>query len=143
MRESGLPTGDCDLGGFGEEEKDGGEDQEGQPEEDADLSEDRDPEMDLEGESMESEEARKPKVASCPREPTKQERMEHEITHLPYRSWCPHCVRGKAKEEAHNRRNSEEDREGRVLSISMDYCYYCGDSAESEKGPAVCEILSG
>ena len=64
MRESGLLTGDCDLGGFGEEEKDGGEDQEEQPEEDADLSGGRDFEMDSEGESVESEEARKPKVAS-------------------------------------------------------------------------------
>ena len=123
MRESGLPTGDCDLGGFGEEEKDGGEDQEGQPEEDADLSAGQALEVESsEGEGIDSEDARKPNVASCPREPIRQERMEHEITHLPYRSWCPHCVRGKAKEEAHNRRNSEEDREGRVLSISMDYC---------------------
>ena len=31
----------------------------------------------------------------APREPTEEERMRHEATHLPYRSWCVHCVRGR------------------------------------------------
>ena len=35
-----------------------------------------------------------------PREPSKEEREEHEKTHLPFRNWCQHCVRGRGKEEA-------------------------------------------
>ena len=27
-----------------------------------------------------------------PRQPTKAEVARHNLTHLPYRSWCPHCL---------------------------------------------------
>ena len=27
-----------------------------------------------------------------PRQPSEQEREEHEMTHLPFRSWCRHCI---------------------------------------------------
>ena len=33
-----------------------------------------------------------------PSMPSKAEREEHEKTHLPYRSWCRHCVLGRGKE---------------------------------------------
>ena len=35
-----------------------------------------------------------------PKEPTKEEMEEHEKTHMPFRSWSRHCVRGRVKEEA-------------------------------------------
>ena len=41
------------------------------------------------------EEVRKPKPAVRPYTPTKAEVYEHEVTHLPYRTWCKHCVRGR------------------------------------------------
>ena len=28
---------------------------------------------------------------------------EHELTHLPFRNWCRHCVRGRGKEFPHRR----------------------------------------
>ena len=30
-----------------------------------------------------------------PRQPSLQEKEEHEMTHLPFRSWCTHCIGGK------------------------------------------------
>ena len=33
-----------------------------------------------------------------PKLPSKTEVEEHNITHLPFRSWCRHCVRGRGKE---------------------------------------------
>ena len=33
--------------------------------------------------------------------PTEAEYEEHMISHYPFRSWCPHCVRGKANAAAH------------------------------------------
>ena len=36
-----------------------------------------------------------------PREPLKEERTQHEITHLPHRSWCRHCVRRRGKQMPH------------------------------------------
>ena len=31
---------------------------------------------------------------AAPRGPTAEERREHELTHLPFRSWCRHCIMG-------------------------------------------------
>ena len=72
-----------------------------------------------------SEEAEAPNVRRAPKGPTAREREEHEATHLPYRSWCQHCVRGRAPNRPHRgARNEEEEREGqKVPKISMDYFF--------------------
>ena len=54
-------------------------------------------------------------------EPSKRERLEHELTHLPYRSWCRHCVRGRGKNDAHRKMDAEASHE--VPHVSMDYCF--------------------
>ena len=36
-----------------------------------------------------------------PRLPTQAEVDDHNITHMPYRNWCPHCVRGRGKDLDH------------------------------------------
>ena len=41
------------------------------------------------------EEVRKPKPAARPYTPTRAEIYEHKVTHLPYMSWCRHCVHGR------------------------------------------------
>ena len=55
----------------------------------------------------EQQEARKAKGIPAPRQPTEQERMEHELTHLPYRSWCPLCVQGKGRADNHPKQHSK------------------------------------
>ena len=30
---------------------------------------------------------------------TEGERIEHEMTHLPFRSWCGRCIKGRGREE--------------------------------------------
>ena len=42
---------------------------------------------------------------------------EHNVTHLPHRSWCPVCVKARGKEEAHKKVREH----GEVRTISMDY----------------------
>ena len=49
---------------------------------------------------------------------------EHEVTHIPYRSWCPACVAGRGRSYSHN----HEGRDSTVPVISADYLYF------SEKG---------
>ena len=44
---------------------------------------------------------RKVKKLPDPKAPTKDEREEHEKTHLPYRSWCKHCIKGRGKQLPH------------------------------------------
>ena len=51
----------------------------------------------------ESEEARKPNTKKLPPQATPEEIDRHNVTHLPFRSWCEHCVRGKAADDDHKR----------------------------------------
>ena len=59
----------------------------------------------------------KPKHCLDPNEPTEQQRAQHNLTHLPYRSWCEHCVRAKGKERQ-SKRNTD-----RQLVIQIDYSF--------------------
>ena len=36
-----------------------------------------------------------------PRLPTEEEVAHHELTHLPYRNWCPVCVKARGKDLDH------------------------------------------
>ena len=51
---------------------------------------------------------RSPKKVQDPRVPTQAEVYEHNMTHLPYRSWCAHCVRGRGEAHPHNKSGDEE-----------------------------------
>ena len=61
--------------------------------------------------------ARRPKGLPAPGEPTLTERREHELTHLPFRSWCPTCVRAKSKQN-HSRTLKTKQR-----VIQLDYAF--------------------
>ena len=56
--------------------------------------------------------------------PSKEEVDAHNRTHLPYRSWCPHCVRGKARRRNH-RRKRRKVKDG-IPVISIDYTWMKG-----------------
>ena len=60
-----------------------------------------------------------------PRLPSRWEVQEHELTHIPYRSWCVHCVRGAERSDAHRRRarQDEEEREQHMTTWSIDYAF--------------------
>ena len=42
-----------------------------------------------------------PKGLPSPSLPSKAEVEHHNLTHLPYRSWCPFCVAARRKNNAH------------------------------------------
>ena len=60
-----------------------------------------------------------------PREPSKEEREEHEKTHLPFRNWCRHCVRGRGKEEACRDAKRDQD----VAEVHLDFMFM-GDEGD-------------
>ena len=64
-----------------------------------------------------------------PGQPTPAERAEHNLTHIPYRPWCKHCVRGKAKGRP-SRRLRATDAESICPRIRFDYCMI-SDRSES------------
>ena len=63
-----------------------------------------------------------------PQKPSRGEVEEHNKHHLPYRSWCRHCVRGRGVEEAH-RRQAEEPR---MPEIHLDFMFI-GEGGEDRK----------
>ena len=52
--------------------------------------------------------------------PSRAEVREHDLTHLPYRNLCPHCIKGKGREMGHQRRSRDE--EG-LTEYHLDYCF--------------------
>ena len=54
-----------------------------------------------------------PKMAS------EDERREHELTHLPFRAWCAHCIKGKGREDPHRSWETVNTKP----KVSWDYMY--------------------
>ena len=73
-------------------------------------------------------------------EPTREEIEEHNIDHARFRSWCPHCVRGRAKSFPHRHDKGKKIRE--VPKISIDYGFIddSKDKNEEEKGMPILVI---
>ena len=59
--------------------------------------------------------------------PSPEEVAIHNKTHIPYRSWCPHCVRGRAMNDPHPKL---VDREREVTTISIDFMYMTESQGE-------------
>ena len=66
------------------------------------------------------QEAQSPKTLTSPITPTQKEIDEHYINHLPYRSWCPCCVMGRANEDPHRKVN-EESKQSQIPTIGIDF----------------------
>ena len=84
--------------------------------------------IDLEVEA-ESEEAREPKTLRDPGAPTELEIGQHNVTHLPFRAWCPSCVEGKARDRM--RKKQEDSGEKRIPEVVFDYAFM-GAEGEDE-----------
>ena len=66
-----------------------------------------------------------------PKAPTAAQIAAHNITHLPYRSWCPHCVAARRPNSQHFRASSNSVRADPLLVA--DYCFcllYTSDAAD-------------
>ncbi|CAE7248770.1 GIP [Symbiodinium sp. CCMP2592] len=72
-----------------------------------------------------------------PQEPTEEERAYHNLTHLPYQPWCPHCVAMKAREDNHKKGLSKpsSSTDSAKPVISFQFCYT--STTGSEEPPAV------
>ena len=61
------------------------------------------------------------KLMSSPSAPSRQEMLEHSLTHFPFRSWCFHCVRGKCKSSKHSSTGGTE--ESAIPVVGFDYAF--------------------
>ena len=70
--------------------------------------------------------------------PSQEEVDRHELTHLPFRSWCQHCVFGRAKNDPHfASKGPESEGVSDISTVSLDYMYL------DEKGNVREEIVEG
>jgi hypothetical protein len=67
-----------------------------------------------------TDEAKTAKTLKAPYEPTEAERQLHNLTHLPYRNWCKHCVSGKSPDSAHK----ATDHHTTLNLVQFDYKYF-------------------
>eukprot|EP00435_Cladocopium_sp_Y103_P020287 s1005_g4.t4 len=71
----------------------------------------------FESDDEEHQPAVKAKAATTPYTPTPQEVQEHNLTHLPYRNWCPICVQGRGRATNHPTQKSKQP------VIQVDFAY--------------------
>ncbi len=73
-----------------------------------------------------------------PEQPSKAEVREHNLTHVPYMSWCHHCIRGRAVNDQHQKKREEEkerEREQHALTtVAIDYAYLNHSNDETTEG---------
>ena len=70
--------------------------------------------------------ARRPKGLKQAGEPTLTERLEHELTHLPFKPWCEVCVRAKSKQSKSRRLSLKQP------VLQMDFSFL-GDKTGGEQ----------
>ena len=91
---------------------------------------------------QEGDEGRAPKAARDPKQPTKVEVEEHNLTHVPFRTWCKFCIWGKACDRQHRRREDEGEAENSVVRIHLDYFYITKENEKRGQNPMLVVVDS-
>ena len=66
---------------------------------------------------QDNEEAPVARARKPPPGPTTEELDKHELTHVVFRSWCRHCVSGRARKDPHRRIATHEGRTPKVMLV--------------------------
>ena len=71
------------------------------------------------------------RMARNPNPPSASDVGLRDRTHIPFRDWCAHCVRGKSKSDPHRQivRDSNE-----IPELSLDYMYMDSGNNEEQRG---------
>ena len=77
-------------------------------------------EIDIEPSENCADEALEPRIVTKPSRPNSAEVESHMATHMPFRSWCPHCVKGKSTGKAHVK---SHDHAKELPTVSVDYMF--------------------
>ena len=87
------------------------------------------------GREEEGEEGRAAVAAPAPMAPSRLEKEAHDLTHTPYRAWCPHCVRMRGRNTAHKKQVRKE--KSWVPRISFDYFFFSQEDEQANKHPMI------
>ena len=75
-----------------------------------------------------------------PADPTQDEILEHNKTHLPYRSWCKDCARGRGLQLPHHRQDGQE---GGLQELHMDFCFMGDENMPGKTMPVLVAKIKG
>ena len=64
--------------------------------------------------------------------PSRREVEEHNLTHIPFRSWCNHCLRGRGRRRRHNEGGGGDDKA--MTTYSIDFMYLTEEARGDESG---------
>ena len=78
----------------------------------------------------ESEEGQRSGSLTIPKALTAKEWEEHMVSHWPFRSWCEHCDRGKAKAELHRATTQTSE----IPIVGIDYMWMTSEEDKKEDG---------
>ena len=67
------------------------------------------------------EEGRRARAKKVPPHLSEEEYNLHMLIHIPFRSWCGFCLKGKTREDGHYKRDEPASA---VPCISVDYCFF-------------------
>ena len=81
-------------------------------------------------------EYQQPRGLPQPVAPSREARRLHELTHLPYASWCWCCVSGRKNNSPHFRSQTGSDRD--LPLLVLDYCF-----VRNEKDEELAKVLVG
>ena len=79
----------------------------------------------------ERHEAHRARGLRQPQQPTPQQIAGHNLTHLPYRNWCPICVQGKGRQDNYKKQQSRQP------VIQVDFAYI-----KSQQDPKTIPVLT-
>jgi hypothetical protein len=91
---------------------------------------DLDAERDEDGLGVEEGSRRTQKMMD-PRKPSPEEVAEHEMTHLPYRNWCRHCIKGRGREMPHKKSKGPPG----LPEAHFDFCFLGRENEPGETLP--------
>ena len=92
-----------------------------------------------EDEEGEGNEGTRPMMRRAPDDPTQEEIDEHNVDHGVFRSWCPHCVKGRAAAYGHRKGKNKSKR--LVPVVSIDYMFMTDrQNKEEESGSPILVI---
>ena len=74
--------------------------------------------------------------ASTPKAPSKEAQARHNLTHLPYASWCPWCIMGRRNNAPHFRSKNGSDRS--LPLFVVDYAF-----VRDKDDDVLCKLLVG
>ena len=77
-----------------------------------------------------TEEAKHGRTTTCPETPTQQERDTHNLTHLPFRSWCPVCVKARGLPDHHTSKKKNNTTTRPVIQI--DYAFVTSQETKEQ-----------